>query len=43
MIVQNEIPPITAHGTSHFGFTDSSAIAVIPSNPKKEKKTTLLP
>jgi len=40
--VQNPIPPITAQGTSLFGSIDSSAIAVIPSNPRNEKKTTLL-
>ena len=41
-VVQNPIPPMTAFGTSFFGSTDSSAIAVIPSNPKNEKKTTEL-
>jgi len=41
-MVTNPIPPTTAQGTSRFGSTDSSAIAVIPSNPRKEKKTTEL-
>lgn len=43
MAVQNPIPPTTAQGTSLLGLTDSSAIAVMPSNPRKAKNTTLLP